>query len=182
MKDKPMIIKAEIITQPYSGKYKEKIYDISSPWNSQEWTWIKFTDNDLTEWCGNFRGFPRGVAISKKQNCVLVLTSDYLFKLDCFSGELTEYESQPQYQSLTVSTSGDFIIADYYDIAIIKSTLAEKKYLDSPLKMDSIKFNGWFNNKLSIKCDEFLNWNNEAELELDGDTYKIRIKDFKNKN
>ncbi|MCP8616359.1 hypothetical protein [Salirhabdus salicampi] len=86
-----MIIKAEIITHPYSGEYKEKVYDISSPWNSQDWTWIKFTNNDLTEWCGNFRGFPRGVATTKKNKCVLVLTSDYLFKLDCFNGELTEY-------------------------------------------------------------------------------------------
>lgn len=78
-----MIIKAEVINQPYSGEYNERIYDISSPWNSQSWAWIKFTNEDLTEWCGNFRGFPRDVAVSKKYNSVLVLTSDYLFKLDC---------------------------------------------------------------------------------------------------
>jgi len=44
-----MIIKAEIIDQPYSGQYKEKIYDISSQWNSQMWTWVKFFDEDYTE-------------------------------------------------------------------------------------------------------------------------------------
>jgi hypothetical protein len=37
-----MISTAEIINLPYSGQYEEKIYDISSPWNSQEWTWVKF--------------------------------------------------------------------------------------------------------------------------------------------
>ena len=35
-----MIIEAKIINQPESGQYLEKIYDIQSPWNSQEWTWI----------------------------------------------------------------------------------------------------------------------------------------------
>ncbi|MBM7603068.1 hypothetical protein JOC75_001038 [Metabacillus crassostreae] len=171
-----MIIKAEIITQPYSGEFKEKIYDIPNPWTSQDWTWIKFSNNDLTEWCGNFRGFPREVAVSKKHSCVLVLTSDYLFKLDCISGELTGYESQPQYQSLTVSPSGDFIIADYYEIKIIKSTLTERKHVDSPMKMDMIKFHKWSNNKLSISCEEFLSWNH-VELELDGKTFEVSVKD-----
>ncbi len=175
MKGKLMIIKAEIITQPYSGEFQDKIYDIPNSWTSQDWTWIKFTNNDLTEWCGNFRGFPREVAVSKKHNCVLVLTSDYLFKLD-FNGDLTEYESQPQYQSLTVSPSGDFIIADNYDIAIIKSTLAEKNFVYGPIKMDMIKFLNWSNNKLSITCEEFLSWNH-AELELDGKTFQIKVKD-----
>ncbi|WP_335871883.1 hypothetical protein [Bacillus sp. 2205SS5-2] len=171
-----MITKAEIIAQPYSGEYKERIYDISSPWNSQDWTWIKFTNDDFTDWCGNFRGFPRDVALSKKYNFILVLTSDYLFKIDCHDGELAEYESDPRYQTLTVTPSGDFIIANYYDIQIIKSTLENKIPVESPIKMDTIKFHGWSNNKLSITCDEFLNWDNNVELELDGDTFELTVK------
>ncbi|MFB3165508.1 hypothetical protein ABLO26_29595 [Neobacillus sp. 179-J 1A1 HS] len=66
---------------------------------------------DFNEWCGEFRGPPRDVAVSTKYKIVLVLTSDYLFQVDCESGELTEYESEPQYQCLTVTPSGDFIIA-----------------------------------------------------------------------
>jgi hypothetical protein len=172
-----MIMKAEVINQPESGEYKERIYDISSPWNSQSWTWIKFTEEDLSEWCGNFRGSPRNVAVSKKYKAVLVLTSDFLFKLDCPSGELTEYESQTQYQSLTVTPSGDFIIADYYGIEVIKSTLEDKIQLRSPIQMDLIKFYGWSKNKLSITCDEFLNWENHVCLELDGDTFAITLSD-----
>ncbi|MED5051287.1 hypothetical protein P9850_05340 [Anoxybacillus rupiensis] len=171
-----MITKAELINQPYSGQYKEKIYDISSPWNSQNWSWIKFTNDDLTEWCGNFRGFPRDVAISNKYNIVLVLTSDYLFKLDCFSEELVEYESHPQYRSLTVTPLGDFVLADYYDIEIIKSNLEDKIPVHSPIKMDNIQFYGWSNNKLSIICDEFLTGNHHVELELDGETFEITFK------
>ncbi len=173
-----MITKAEIINQPYSGQYREIIYDISSPWNSQSWTWIKFEDGDFNEWCGEFRGFPRAVALSKKFNIVLVLTSDYLFQIDCQSGELTNYEPQPQYQSLTVTPSGVFIIADYYDIEKIESTFEDKIMLESPIKMDSIKFGRWSKNKLSITCDEFLNWDNHVELELDGDTLEITKKDL----
>jgi len=109
-----MIVKAEIIIQPLSGQYKEKNFDIPSTWNSPNWTWVKFEDEDLNEWCGEFRGIPRGIALSKKYKTVLVLTSDYLFQVGCDSGELTEYESQPQHQCLTVTPSGDYIIADYY--------------------------------------------------------------------
>ncbi|MGE8204690.1 tyrosine-type recombinase/integrase [Heyndrickxia sp. NPDC080065] len=130
-----MIINAEIINQPYSGRYKERIYDVLSPWNSQSWTWVKFENEDFSEWCGEFRGLPWAVALSKKYNNVLVLTSDYLFKIDCVSGEITEYESQPQYHSLTVSPLGDFVITDYYDIEIIKSTLVDENKLSAQQKV-----------------------------------------------
>ncbi|WP_034300879.1 hypothetical protein [Bacillus cihuensis] len=171
-----MIVKAEVINQPFSGEYKERVYDISSPWNSQSWSWIKFTNENSTEWCGNFRGFPSGVAVSSKYNAVLVLTSDYLFRLNANNGELIGYEDQPQYQHITVSPSGEFIVADYYDIEIINSTLNKKVLLDSPIKMDRIKFHNWYNNRLLITCEEFLNWDNKVELELDGVTYVITIK------
>lgn len=176
LEDKKVITKAEIINQPYSGQFKERIYDISSPWNSPNWTWVKFEEEDYHEWCGEFRGSPRAVALSKKYNKVLVLTSDYLFQVDCYSGEITEYESEPQYQCLTVTPLGDFIIADYYGIEKIESTLNDKIPLESPIKMDTIKFHDWSNNKLLITCDEFLNWSNHVELELDGDTLEITVK------
>lgn len=171
-----MIIKAEIIDQPCSGQYKERIYDISSQWNSQNWTWVKFLNEDYSEWCGEFRGLPRNVAISKKYNHVLILTLDYLFELDCHSTELIEYEFQHQYQNLTVTPLGDFLVADYYSIDIIKSSLEDKKPVESPIKMDMIKFGGWSDNKLFITCNEFLNWDNHMELELDSETLEITIK------
>lgn len=172
-----MIAKAEIINQPFSGQYKERIYDIKSSWNSPNWTWVKFEDEDFNEWCGEFRGSPRGVAVSTKYKTVLVLTSDYLFQVDCDSGELTEYESDPQYQCLTVTQSGDFIIADYYGIEKIESSIKDKKPVESPIKMDTVMFQGWSKNKLLITCDEFLNWDNHLELELEGDTLEITVKD-----
>lgn len=171
-----MIVEAEIIEQPYSGEYEERIYGISSPWNSQNWTWIKFLNEDFTEWCGEFRGLPKSVAISKKYNHVLILTSDYLYKLDCFSMELIEYVFQHQYQNLTVTPFGDFLVSDYYDIYMIESSLEYTEYIESPIKMDMIKFRDWSNNKLSLICDEFLNWDNHVELELDSETFEITIK------
>ena len=175
-----MIIKAEIIDPPYSGQYKERIYDITSQWNSPNWTWVKFLNEDYTEWCGEFRGSPRNVAISKKYNHILILTSDYLFQLDCLNSELIEYESEPQYQNLTATPLGDFLVADYYSIDLIESALEDKKPVESPIKMDMIKFDGWSNNKLSIKCYEFLNWDNHVELELDSETLEISIKKSNN--
>ncbi|MGJ7913836.1 hypothetical protein [Neobacillus sp. LXY-1] len=171
-----MIAKAEIINQPFSGQYQERIYDIKSSWNSPNWTWVKFEDEDFNEWCGEFRGSPRGIAVSTKYKTVLVLTSDYLFQLDCDSGELTEYESKPQYQCLTVTPSGDFLIADYYGIEKIESSIKDTKPVESPIKMDTIIFHGWSKNKLLITCDEFLNCDKHLELELDGDTLEITVK------
>ncbi|MFD4819630.1 hypothetical protein [Peribacillus butanolivorans] len=44
--------------------------------------------------------------------------------------------------------------------------------------MDTVKFHVWSNNKLLITCDEFLNWSNHVELELDGNTLEITAKDL----
>ncbi|MEK4092060.1 hypothetical protein [Viridibacillus sp. FSL H8-0110] len=127
-----LITKAEIIEQPYSGQFKERIYDISNQWNSQDWTWIKFEDENYYEWCGQFRGAQRAVALSSKHNQTLVATSDYLFQIDCVSGELTEFksidETQTIYQDLTVTPFGDFIIADYYNIELIGETIKDRQH------------------------------------------------------
>ena len=62
-----MIIEAEIISQPYSQEYNERIYDNENAWNSQSWCFIKFTNDDFSEWCRHFRGFPIQVVISTRQ-------------------------------------------------------------------------------------------------------------------
>lgn len=171
-----MIISANIINQPFSGQYMERIYDISSPWNSTEWTWVKFVNDDFNEWCGEFRGLARDVALSKKNNLILILTSDYLYKLDVIHGGLIEYISQPQYQSLTVTPLGDFLVADDYHIYTFETSLNEEKSLSSPIEMDNIKFHYWTNRTLSISCEEFLNCDKHVDLELDCETLKICVK------
>ncbi|WP_199093183.1 MULTISPECIES: hypothetical protein [unclassified Sporosarcina] len=140
---------------------------------------MKFENEDFNEWCGEFRGAPRAVALSKKYNTVLVLTSDYLFQLDGLSGDVIEYESNHLYKSLTVTPSGEFLIADDYTIQKIEANLKDKVLLENPIEMiDMITFTGWINNKLSITCKESMNWDNTFLLELDGDTLEITSKDF----
>jgi hypothetical protein len=172
-----MIEQAKIISQPISGEFEERIYDIESVWNSPNWTWIKFTNDDYVEWCGQFRGFPRQVVISTKHNIVLVLTSDYLFQLDRLSGNLTETERMPQYQNLTVLPNGDFLIADYYRIEKISSNINQKMNIISPVQMDTIKFAGWNGDKLVITCDEFMNWDRHLIMEFDCNTNELKIKE-----
>ena len=98
-----MIENCEIINQPYSGEFEERIFDIQSPWNSSSWTYVKFINSDFFEWCGVFRGQARKIANSKIRNEILVLTCDYLWKLNRVNGEPIEIEDQPQYQNLTVT-------------------------------------------------------------------------------
>lgn len=176
-----MIINAEIIPQPYAGIYLEKIYDIPSPWNPLDWTWVKFLNDDYTEWCGEFRGLPRNVALSKKYNVVLILTSDYLYQIDCNSAKLIEYEFQHQYKNLTVIPSGEFLLSDDYRIDITKTSLNDKQPIKSPLGMDNIEFGIWCDNILKISCDEFLNWDNHVELAFNSKTLEITILSFTNK-
>ncbi len=171
-----MVIEAEIISQPYSGEYTEKIYDNESAWNSQSWTFIKFTNDDYSEWCGQFRGFPRQVAISTFKNIILVLTSDYLYQLDRETGTLIDLEDQPQYQNLTTTPNGDFILADYYNFEKVSTTIKQKTSIESPIQMDMIEFKKWNNSKLEFTCDEFLNWDRHLTMTYDSETNKIEIK------
>ena len=171
-----MIIEAKIISQTYSGEYTERIYDNESAWNSQSWTFIKFTNDDYSEWCGQFRGFPRKVAISTTNNIVLVLTSDYLYQLDRATGNLTDLEDQPQYQNLTIAPNGDFILADYYNFEKVTTSIKQKTSIESPIQMDIIEFKYWANSKLEFTCDEFLNWDRHLIMTYDSQTNKIEIK------
>lgn len=171
-----MIIEAEIISQPYSGEYAERIYDNESAWNSQSWTFIKFINDDYSEWCGQFRGFPKKVAISTIQDIILVLTSDYLFQLDRETGNLTNWEDKPQYQNLTVAPNGDFILADYYNFEKVTTSITQKEPIESPIQMDIIEFKDWEKSKLEFTCDEFLNWDRHLTMTYDSETNKIEIK------
>ena len=171
-----MIIEAEIISQPYSGEYTERIYDNESAWNSQSWTFIKFTNDDYSEWCGQFRGFPRQVAISIQTKIVLVLTSDYLFQLDIETAEPIDIEDQPQYQNLTVAPNGDFILADYYSFEKVTTSIKEKEPIESPIQLDIIEFKKWDNTKLEFTCEELLNWDKHLTMVYNSETNEIEIK------
>lgn len=171
-----MIIKAEIISQPHSGEYNERVYDNEGAWNSQSWTFIKFTNDDYSEWCGQFRGFPRQVAISTVYNIILVLTSDCLFQLDSTNGDLIELEDKPQYQNLTTAPNGSFILAEYYNLEKSTTSIKEKENLDSPIQMDIIEFKNWENGKLEFTCDEFMNWDRHLIMTYNSETNKIEIK------
>lgn len=172
-----MIVHVDIINQPYSGQFDERIYDNVSPWNSQNWSWIKFLADDDTEWVGQFRGHSREVATSKELGQTVVLTSDYLFRLDNMTGDVIELESQPQYHSLITAPDGTFILADYYNIKRLENELTSMKKIESPIPMDMIKFTGWTDGKLQFTCDEFLNWDRHLNMELDSKNWTIKIRE-----
>ena len=171
-----MIIKAEIINPPYSGELKERIYDVESSWNSQNWTYIKFKEEDAVDWCGHFRGAPRKVAISKIYEKGLVLTMDYLYEIDLKTGDILKFEDQPQYHNLTTAPDGSFIIADFYIIERITNDIEYKEQIKSPIKMDMIQFREWNDDMLEFTCDEFLNWDRHLVMIYDNELNKILIK------
>jgi len=171
-----MIIESKLIEQPYSGKYKETIFDVESNWNSSDWTYVEFIEKDFNTWCGVFRGAPRGISFSKKHKSILILTSDYLYEMNSLNSTLVDYEANEVYKNLTVDEiSGDFLISDEYKIEIIQLPLSNKVLIESPIEMDLIEFTSWSNNKLKIVCSELTNWDNQFYLELDPKLRKINI-------
>lgn len=171
-----MILNAEIISQPISGQFKERIYDFDSEWKSSTWTWVKFTDENQDEWCGNFRGRPKGVGVSAKNNIILVLTSDCLYSLDNETANVIEYFENYSYNQLTTTPNGDFLISDSYNIFKVTNSIEREEKIKSPISMDSIKFKGWQGTKLAFQCDEFMAWDNHYIMEYDSETDKIIIK------
>ena len=169
-------MKAEIIDQPYSGEFKERIYDIKSHWNSQDWTWIKFTDKNSNEIVGQFRGIQKDVKYSEKLNEIIVLTSDLIFRLNASDLNIIETQGQPEYQALEVSPDGEFIFHNFYEIEKMNKSLSDMTQIESPFKMDDIRFERWNEKVLEFKCEEFANWSRNEIMELDTNDWKIRIK------
>ena len=167
---------AEIIDQPASGEYQEKIYNLASPWNSQSWTWVKFTDDYENESVGQFRGITKDVKVSQKLNEIIVLTSDYIYRLNATNLSIIEAVEQPQYQNVEVSPNGIFIFHDYYEIEKMGKSLSEMTIIDSPFKMDQIRFKKWNGYDLEFECDEFCNWERSEGMVLDTTKWVIKIK------
>ena len=153
-----MIINAEYIEQPYDGEYREDIYDIKNVWNSSDWIWIKFTDEN-DEWCGEFRGTYRGVSISNKLGIIVVLTSDHMYMLDIHNAQLIGYLSQPAYVDITASPSQDIFITDGYCLEMFTANHIEaRKSIPLPIRPDSLRFTEWKGNILKMTCYEFWTW------------------------
>ena len=169
-------MKAEIINQPYSGEFEERIYDVENVWNSQSWTWIKFTDESGIEKVGQFRGFPKDVKVSKQKNEIVVLTSDYAFRLDSVDLNIIESEKQVDYGNLEVTPNGTFIFSEFSDIYKLENSLSNMQIIKSPFKMDMIEFKRWNGNILEFECSEIANYERIEIMELNTTDWTIEIK------
>lgn len=170
-----MILCAEHIHLPESGEYQEVIFDIKSSWNSQNWTWMKFSEENFNEWCGEFRGEYKGHGISEKHELIYVLTSDYLYMINQVDGQLYRVKDQSEYIELSISPNGDCIVSTYYHIYVLDKDGEVIISVESPVLLDFINFMGWQDNDLLIKADEFTNWDNNVLMKLNCDTWVIEI-------
>ncbi|MBR1737686.1 MAG: hypothetical protein IJ736_11835, partial [Firmicutes bacterium] len=147
-----MICKAEHIERPYSGEYRERIYDIESCWNSSFWCWVKFYEEDDEVWCGNFRGDYRGSAISDKLGIVVVLTSDYMFILDKKTGDIIEYSSD-YYSDIIRTPFDDLILIDDRCIYIFTDEkISGIRDIELPFWADDLSFVGIDDDILKLCC------------------------------
>ncbi|MBO5469473.1 MAG: hypothetical protein J6A03_07035 [Lachnospiraceae bacterium] len=162
-----MLFSAEQISQPYSGEYEEKIYDIESNWNSSDWTWIKF-EEETSIWCGEFRGKYIGVAFSNIKGIIVVLTSDYIYVIDAKTKEIIDSDRNFEYCDITCTPLGDVLLSSGYGLEILwEKTISSIETIVLPVNADSLRFIGYTDNVLEMNCYEFCNWSNNVTLFFD---------------
>ncbi len=165
-----MIISIEPISQPCSGEYEEKIYDIESCWNSQEWTWIKFVE-DTSIWCGEFRGKYIGATFSARKGIIIVVTSDCIFIIDIATKEIIDSDRNLENCDVTCTPLGDILLSGGYSLEILRSrTISSVETIVLPINADSLRFIEYKDNILEMNCYEFGNWSNNVTLFLDCET------------
>jgi len=168
-----MILNVEQISQPYSGEYEEKIYDIESNWNSSDWTWIRF-EEDSSIWCGEFRGKYIGVTVSNIKEIIVVLTSDYIYVIDTKTKEIIDSDRNFEYCDITCTPLGDILLSSGYGLEILlEKTISSIETIELPVNADSLRFVGYTDNTLEMNCYEFLNWSNNVTLFFDCKTKMI---------
>lgn len=172
-----MIISARNINLPYSGIYKERIYDDNEilHFGMQEWCFVEFTNEDASLWCGHFRGVFQDLTISQTNDFLLILTSAYFYKLDKNTGDLMAWAENPMYHCLAFTPDENILISDGYNLEKLMNNLEEIISIESPIPMENIVFKGWEGSVLKFECDEFLNWDNHLEMAYDHSTHQIFI-------
>jgi len=172
-----MITHAQITNQPISGKYPEQIFE--APVFDEDWTWIKFEDENYNEFYGQFPGAPNNVAVSTKYAICYVLTSNYLYEINCKNP--SDYIANDFWdlghtlKNLTVTPKGDPIFSDDYQVFTSEGSFTQQKEIISPIDLDMIQFKHWDNQLLHIHAEEFI-VGTTVSLILDASTMTIRYK------
>lgn len=168
-----MVICVEIINNPLSGVYQEVIYDIKSSWRSENWGFVKFTNDDYMEWCGQFRGTGLGVELSERYNNILILTTDAIYLLDRLTNKLIEIYEDTEFTQLTLSPYGDYILASSYEIVIVTDSLKKPTEIEIGSGVCSIELKKWEGNYLTINCEDYVENGDFSTISLDAKTYEI---------
>jgi len=160
-----MIKRLEIINQPFSGQFKERIYDTQNAWNSQNWTWIKVLEDNGFEWCGQFRGVLLSIGFSNKIKYLYILTSDNLYVLDKLGGDIHKIIPQTNFKNIINTPNDDLIFYDDNNLFLLSEQNQILK-IETTISMDFIEFKTWEGNKFIFDCYEIGIWNN-VTMELD---------------
>ena len=105
-------------TPPLSGTYPEQQFDVCG--NS---TWVKFTDNDYTEWCGIFGGGGTNssyVCIQPESGLAFVISAGQGFLIDIASRRLL-YKPDNEFllEALFIPGTNRIVACDWTNIYVI---------------------------------------------------------------
>ena len=157
-----------------SAEYEERIYDIESPWNTSEWTWIKFEEDSGKIWVGQFRGEFTACGISVKHGIAVIITSMYICFIDLNCKEMIDYGAGILYKDIYQTVDGDILLSDGYSLSVVNGNAIDSiKNIELPIKADFLKFDSCSGNLLRLTCEEVCNWDESYEIFLDCKTFSI---------
>jgi hypothetical protein len=153
-----MTVKADFIYQPTSGKYREKIFDISKQdFTIRAWSWILFTKSDGTEWVGSFhggQGDKRYAAFFKDTPIVFIISDGQGYFINAETEELLKYtEEDTIREAINIGDTPLIIYANIWNIFTVNNLL-EVKELTVPFEFYFVWFKKISGDFLEIEYEE----------------------------
>jgi hypothetical protein len=154
----PMTVQADLVYQPTSGKYREKIFDIpKQDFTIRAWSWVLFTKSDGTEWVGSFhggQGNKRFTAVFNDLPIVFIVSDGQGYIVNAETEELLQCtEEDTIREAISTSDTPLVIYANIWKIFTVDKSRVVKE-LEVPFKFYFVWFKKVSGNILEMKYEE----------------------------
>lgn len=173
---------AEKLTDlPNSGEYEEIIFDLPDKWKQESWNFVKFTNTDGTNWCGEFRekedsNFLLADLPDIGIACVVSGGHGYIIDVDK-KEKIKDINFERIIDMIADIQSNSFYISSWGAMINIDSDLNEIS-IPIPINSDGIFFKGKEGHKITLEIEEIeieVTKNCEYYLDLNDRTIKKHI-------
>ena len=142
---------------PNSGEYEEIVFDLPGEWKEEAWNFVKFTQSDGTEWCGEFRekqdsNFLLADLPDKGIACVVSGGHGYIIDIDK-KEKIRDINTEIIIDLFADILTNTFYISSWWALIIIDNEWNEIG-IPIPIQCDGIFFKGNNDRKLKLEIEE----------------------------